>query len=291
MRTLTRALPLALAAALLVLLAIACSGGGDQTTSNQPAGQTDDPSVADDGAADSSGDLVSAAPIEVLSASAESFQQEVDSVQMEMDLTMNIGGFAVDADMDMAFQAPDQMHITMDFTGLGTFEMLILGSDIYMDVPYQGWVVFSPDDLGLGEFIDTESFQDVFGDHSLLDYEAVIESLGGDVQDLGEETVDGDTYRHYRATVDFADLAAAFGDAIGATENLNLDDVSGPLVLDVWVDPDTLLPHRLVVDGEFAFGQDTMVFDATMRMFGYNEPVQIPGPPPDAVPFTLMDGP
>ena len=67
--------------------------------------------------------------------------------------------------------------------------------------------------------------------------------------------------------------------------------VSGPLALDVWVDPETTLPHRITANGEFAFGADSMVFDATMRFFGYNEPVEIPGAPPDAVPFALLGGP
>ncbi len=35
--------------------------------------------------------------------------------------------------------------------------------------------------------------------------------------------------------------------------------------------------------GEFAFGADSMVFDTTMLFTGYNEPVEIPAPPADAV--------
>ncbi|GAG36734.1 unnamed protein product, partial [marine sediment metagenome] len=82
MRTLTRVMPLTLAAALIALFAIGCSSGGDtdQTTSDQPTGETD---------GGTSTDLVSAAPLEVLSASAESFQQEVESLQMEVEFTMD----------------------------------------------------------------------------------------------------------------------------------------------------------------------------------------------------------
>src|SRR3970282_1429961 len=128
MRILIRALPLALAAALLMLFALACKsgGGGDQTSS--PEGDT-------------SGDLVSADPLDVLTASGESFEQNVDSLQAELVFSMNVGGFAVDASSEMAFQAPDQMHATMDFTGLGTFEMLLLGTDLYMKAPGQGWLL------------------------------------------------------------------------------------------------------------------------------------------------------
>src|SRR3990172_12012641 len=137
MRILIRALPLALAASLLMLFALACkSGGGDQA------------SYPDD---DTSGDLVSADPVEVLAASGERFEQDVDSLQVELVFSMNVGGFAVEAMSDMAFQAPDQMHATMDLTGLGTFEMLILGADLYMNMPGQGWVLISLNDAGLGD--------------------------------------------------------------------------------------------------------------------------------------------
>lgn len=273
MRILIRALPLVLAASLLMLFALACKSGG--TTSSR-----------------TNGDLVSADPLDVLAASGESFEQDVDSLQAELVLSMNIGGFAVDASSEMAFQAPDQMHATMDLTGLGTFEMLLLGADLYMNMPGQGWVLISLDDAGLGDLgLDPSTFENLMTDHSLVDYQELVQSLGGEVDDLGEETVDGGTFQHYRATMDFGDMAGAFSDAFGATSDLGLDSVSGPLTLDVWVDPDTTLPHRITANGEFAFGADSMVFDATMRFFGYNEPVEIPGAPPDAVPFALLGGP
>ena len=273
MRILIRALPLALAAALLMLFALACTSGG--TTSSR-----------------TNGDLVSAAPLEVLAASGESFGQDVDSLQAELVFSMNIGGFAVDASSEMTFQAPDQMHATMDLTGLGTFEMLLLGTNLYMTMPGQGWVLISLDDAGLSDLgLDPSMFEDIMTDHSMVDYQELIESIGGEVEDLGEDTVDGDTFQHYRAAMDFGDMAGAFSDAFGATSDLGLDSLSGPLTLDVWVDPDTTLPHRITANGEFAFGADSMVFDATMRFFGYNEPVEIPGAPPDAVPFALLGGP
>ena len=274
MRALIRTLPLTLVAMLFVLAAACNSGGTAPTTSDQPVDQTDG----------QSSDLVSSDPLAVLAASAESFQEEVESLQAEMEFSISAGGFDVDVSADLAFQAPDQMYMTMDLTGLGEFEMLLLGTDIYMNVPGQGWVVFSLDDLGLDDLgVDVETLQDTFNDHSLIDYEALVDSVGGDIEDLGEETLEGGTFRHFRGTIDFADVSAAFSDAFGATDNLNLDDVSGPLTFDVWVYTDSFLPHKLTASGEFAFGADSMVFDATMLFTGYNEPVEIPAPPADVV--------
>ena len=270
MRIFTRLLPLALAATLFVLASACSSGGTTKTTSDQADGQ--------------SSDLVSMDPLDVLSASAESFQEEVQSLEVDLQFVINVGGLDIDSSAEMAFQAPDQMYLTMTASGLGSFEMLMLGTDIYMNVPPQGWIVFSLDDLGLEEIgLDAETLQDTFSDHSLLDYGALIQSLSGEVEDLGDETIDGGTYRHYRGTVEFADLSAAFNDAVGASEDLNLNDISGPLTFDVWVEPDSYLPYKLTASGEFAFGADAMVFDATMLFTSYNEPVEIPDAPQDAV--------
>ena len=270
MRILTRVLPLALVATLFVLASACGSGGGGGTASDQ----TDDQSP----------DLVSSDPLEVLSASAESFQDEVQSIEADLEFSINGGGLDIVTSAEMAFQAPDQMHMTMTITGLGEFEILILGADIYMNVPPMGWIIFALDDLGLEELgLDAQTLQEAFSDHSFIDYAALVQSVGGEVEDLGDETIDGGTYRHYRGTMDLADLSAAFNDTVGASEGLDLEDVSGPLTFDVWVDPDSYLPYKFTAGGEFAFGADAIVFDAELLFTSYNEPVEIPEAPQDAV--------
>jgi len=84
MRTLIRALTLALATTIVALLAMACRSSSDGGT----------------------GDLVSADPAAALGASAESFEAEVNSLQADLKVAVNAGGFEVEANADMAFQAP-----------------------------------------------------------------------------------------------------------------------------------------------------------------------------------------
>ncbi len=260
MRIFTRVLPLALAATLFVLASACSSGGG--------------------------GDTVSAGPLEVLTSSAESFQEDVQSVESDLQFSVYAGGLDIGTSAQITYQAPDQMHMTMAMTGVGEIEILALGSEMYVNVPSLGWISFSLDDVGLEEVgLDATALQKTFSDHSVLDYAALIQNIGGDVEDLGDETLDGATYRHYRGSVDFAALVAAFSDASGAAGDLGLDDASGPLTFDVWVDPDSYLPYKLTASGEFPFGIDSMVFDATMLFTGYNEPVDIPGAPADAIPL------
>jgi hypothetical protein len=260
MRIFTRVLPLALAATLFVLASACSSGGG--------------------------GDTVSADPLEVLTSSAESFAEEVQSVESDLEFSINAGGLDLGTSSQMTYQAPDQMHMTMTITGVGEFEILALGSEMYLNVLSVGWISFSLDDVGLEEVgLDAVALQKTFSDHSVLDYAALIQGVGGDVEDLGDETLDGATYRHYRGSVDFAALVAAFSDASGASSGLGLDDASGALTFDVWVDPDSYLPYKLTASGEFPFGVDSMVFDATMIFTSYNEPVDIPSAPADAIPL------
>lgn len=259
MRIFTRVLPLALAATLFVLAA-ACSSSG--------------------------GDTVSLSPEEVLTSSAESFQDEVQSVESELEFSINAGGLELATTSQLTYQAPDQMHLAMAATGVGEFEMLALGSEMYINVPSIGWISFSLDDAGLEEIgLDAAALEKTFSDHSVLDYATLIQSVDSDVEDLGDETLDGATYRHYRGSVDFAVIAAAFSDASGASSGLGLDEVSGALTFDVWVDPDSYLPYKLTSSGEFPFGIDSLAFDATMFFTGYNESVDIPDAPADAIPL------
>jgi len=272
MKEITRVLALALAAIVIAVGVGACSssGGGGNNSGT--------------GAYGDSVDFVSADPQYVLGESAEYFAADVESLRAELDFAMTVGGLEVDAGAEMAFQAPDQMHMTMTITGLGTFEALILGSEMYVNVPPMGWVSFSLGDLGAEELgLDVASFTDAFANHSPVDYEQVIESLGGEVENLGEETIGGKAYQHYEGTVDIADVVASFADGFGTIEDLNLGEASGAVTLDVWVDAVTVLPHEMALSGEIAFGATPMTLDATLTFLGYNEPVDIPAAPADAV--------
>ncbi len=275
MRIFTRVLPLALAATLFVLASACSSGGGG------------------------GGDSVSADPLEALAASAESFQDEVQSLEADQQFSINFGARDIVTSAEMACQAPDQMHLTMSATGVGEFEMLMLGTDIYMNVPGRGWIVISLEDAGLdgsdlgdlGDLgVDIATFQDLLSDHSVLDYAALVQSVDGEVEDLGDETIDGATYRHYRGTVDFVSLMAAFNDAFDTIPDLDLEDESGPLTFDVWLDPDSYLVYKMTASGEFDFGAGALVFDAEVLFTSYNEPVEIPDAPQDAVSLSEMFG-
>ena len=191
MRALRIVFPLGLIMALA--LAVACSGSGDESArvpdpvaphdggpgSGQPPGGGGDPSAP-----------VVANVTEVLGTSAERFEQEVSSLRAELEFSVSGGDMSVDATANLAFQAPDQMHMTMEFDGefgsgdgsggtvslndFGDIEMLLLGTDIYMKVPFTGWVSMSLSDLG----VEADIFEEALSQHSLMDYQAIVDEMG-----------------------------------------------------------------------------------------------------------------
>jgi hypothetical protein len=215
-----------------------------------------------------------------------------------MDMTMGEVSFGTQG--EFAFQAPDRMFMTMEFTGvsediislgdLGTMEVLIIGEDFYINMGlFGGWAKASLDDLG----VDAEEFRELLSNQSPFDYSELIKELGGDVQvqDLGLEDLEGREVHHYRIASDYATLMEAmtgtFGDGF-SDGGFPTDDFAGPVVLDIWLDTETLLPYKLaakaafVVDDIAAAGLGgNMAFSMTMVIDEYNGAVAFPDPPTD----------
>ncbi len=283
MHVFVRRVPAALAAALL-LLAVACGTSGDSGSSRPRGDDNSNLFVADARAA--------------LGASAQRFQQNVESVSAEFSFGMNTSQFKFGAEGDFAYQAPDSMHMTMelsgsggesssdgaafDLSGLGKLEILALGDEIYMKIPFFGsdWIVMSLADLGT----DAQSFRELLASHSPFDYSGLLQEIGGEIEDLGEE----DGYQHLRFSADIGDVIDALGNSLdsgGTGSDATFADLAGPLTMDVWLDSETLLPDRFEAHGEFDAGVDVADFEMSMRFFGYDEPVDIPDAPEHAQPF------
>ena len=288
MRSSFRLIP-ALLVALLLLLAVSCKGGdSDDSSSNQQPGSDEEY-------------VLSAA--ETLGKSADGFQQEVQSLEGEMIVSMSFGEFDVGVDGDFAFQAPDRMHITMSFSGggedslidlseMGDMEMLLIGDEIYMQMPFLGgWVKASLEDLG----IDSEEFRELLSGQAPFDYAQLISDLGDDVnvQDLGVEEIEGGSYQHYRFSSDFATLMESLSSSYGEDfSDFPTDDISGPIVMDLWLDTETLLPYKMTAHGVFNSPDPNLGGNAEFAMSfvinEYNGDVDFPEPPADAVDFSEM---
>jgi hypothetical protein len=292
-----RTLP-ALLVALLLLLAVACGGGGtgEDSSSNEPAGSGD------------AGDELVLSAIEALGRSADDFQQDVDTLQGNMVIDMTMGDVSFGLQGDYGFQAPDRMFMTMEFTGsseevidlgdLGEMEVLVVGDQFYMNIGlFGGWVKASLDDLG----VDADQFRDMLSDQAPFDYSELVEGLGDDVrvQDLGLEDLDGRGVHHYRFSSDYPTLMEALGEPFGdgfSDSGFPVDDLEGPVVLDLWLGTDDLLPYKLAAKGAFVIDDlyaaglgGNMAFNMTISIDEYNGAVNFPDPPADAIDISELD--
>jgi predicted RNase H-like HicB family nuclease len=247
---------------------------------NEPSGQDG----ADDSSAEAPGKpsepLVSSDPVAVLSASAESFGQAVESFRGEFETTMTMGDFYVGMRGDMAFQGPDRMHMTMDVGG-DTMEFLMVLPDFYIRVPGEGWYVLNGDAFGF----DPAVLQEYMDNRGLVDYSTMADELDG-LTRLPDEEIDGVTYLHYQGDLDVAELAQEVPGGLfdpGAIEQA--EELLQAVGVEIWLEKDTYLPYQIDMGMTVSDGEMSIDMDMSMKFFDYNQPVDIPLPPADAEPF------
>lgn len=300
-----KALPLAAVAALLVIAA-ACGGGGDSKSASpqaadQPAagdGQVTDTSSQHDG--QPGGALVSDVTA-AMGKSVEAMRSGVQSVLADFSFAMNAGAMNVGASGEFRFRDPDQMYLVMKMDGgqggidlgdLGNMEVLALGDTLYINSAFTGWLKMSLTEMGA----DAATFENWMQGHSPFDYAALVEKMGGNIQPMGTDEIDGKTFAHFQVTIDLADILKAFSEALDSTGGSVVSSafpqgIQAPVVMDIWVDPATLLPRRLAANGEMDLGGQpaTMVLEFNFRE--YNTAVAIPEAPADAKSFAdLLSG-
>jgi hypothetical protein len=275
MRNFSRLLCSGIAVAAMVAT-VACGGGGEQTSS-EPV----DP------------ELLVSNPSEALGASAQRFEDEIDSVEAEYSFEFGMDGFAMGANGHFAYRAPDSVHMTMEMSGgddelfnlseLGPIEMLVLGDDFYMNSGFTGWVTMSLDDLGA----DADSLREMMDTHAPLDFQTLIDGMDAEVENLGPVEVGGNTYTRLRITTDLATVMDAMADSVSdETFGAGLFDVSGPMTMDILMNPVTMLPYTFEANGDFNMGGESMDFKMAFKFFDYNGPVDIPAAPENAAPFS-----
>jgi hypothetical protein len=278
---------------LLVLAALALAACGGAQGSDDSGGV---PAVDDD--------LFVSNGVQVLSASAERFEQEITSLEGGLEMTVVADGMDLGVDADFAFKAPDKMHMVMTMSGgdgtgldlgdLGTTEFLVRDGTYYFTMPlFGGWMSMSLDDAGLtGD--DLDEIQDMLSTGSAFDYRALVDAFGG-VDFVGEEEVDGRDMLHYSVSADLADAMAALSGALdstsGGVDQLAMDDVAGPIAMDIWIGADDYLPYLVTMDIDLSTPEEgDFSIEMTMHIDAYNADVTIPDAPSDAVSFGDMFG-
>ncbi len=228
--------------------------------------------------------------------SAERFLQ-VTSGRSEFEWAIRRDGFEIQGDGRYAIQSVGAIHLVAHYSGSGevpsTFneesdsDLLVLGEAVYLSTPslHDGWVLFSPQEFAS----DWDIVQRLITARSPVNYKAVVDGLASGVEHTGAEEIDGDAYQHYRAQVDALALTNALADAYGSQGAVMLANrFQGPVTLDVWLDSVTLLPRRIVAQGQFTFYDGDTALTMRLDFADLNGQVDIPDPPLEAVTFAEL---
>ena len=179
--------------------------------------------------------------------------------------------------------------LTMDVPPVGAIEERITPDGFYIDMGSLGagklpegkhWLFLSYDDMAAKSGQDLRKLeQQNQSSTQALEY---LQSTSGNVEKVGEDTVNGAPATHYRADVDYAKYAAEkMPDATDA-QRAKIAKL-GKAPMDVWIDGhDRVVKLSFEMDGS-AMGTDGASIKMTMEITGYDEPLDVQAPPADEV--------
>jgi hypothetical protein len=226
-----------------------------------------------------------AVSIKTLQAAASN-TQAAESSRYTMDMTLDVGGESVTITVDGVMSGDGktgELHISMPV--VGSIDERVVDGVIYMNLgSFPGapddvagkWVKLDPaqlDDGTLGDLADqTENSSPTQG----LEY---LQGLSGDVENLGQEDVDGVATTHYRASIDYAKVLDRLPNATDAQR----DALSklGVVPADVWIDgQDRVVKMHMTIDAS-GFGAGAGTAELTMHLSDFGTPVDVQPPPAD----------
>jgi hypothetical protein len=222
---------------------------------------------------------------------AVSNTQDVASERFTMTISVEAAGEHVDIDADgVASGDGKTLQLTMTLPTLGSIEARLVDNVMYMDFGDLGalggklpegkrWVSIDLDALqsqaggGVGSLIDQTRNS---GPTQGLEY---LQGLSGDVTKVGDDTVAGEHATHYRASIDYAKVAAELPNtSADVAEKLAK---LGTVPADVWIDDqDRVVKMHFSIDGS-ALGTGAGSTDLTMVITDFGVPVDVQAPPAD----------
>jgi hypothetical protein len=191
----------------------------------------------------------------------------------------------------------------MTVPSAGTIEERIVDGTVYMNFgdllgPVLGkaldgkqWVKIGLDDLAAQSGGALDGLAEQAGQNGPQQGLEYLEGLSGDVEKIGDDTVAGQHATHYRASIDYAKVAANLPDSAASTR----DELAklGTVPADVWIDDhDRVVKMHFAIDGG-AFGaeSDRGKVEMTMEITEFGVPVDVQAPPEDqTVDFSSLTG-
>jgi predicted Zn-dependent protease len=213
-------------------------------------------------------------PAEALARSGERFG-EIDTFRLLIDVRTDVDGLTFATEGEVAYQTDGVMYSRMSFSD--ETEILFLPPDLYLRASDGSWYVQSPWDQG----IPRDELPEVGPDEQTIDYQGIVGAIS-DIEQLDDETIDGEDYLHYSGLIDIRDLPSRDP---SDTDLLPFGVYTRTERIELWLDKETYLPRKLHVGGGPAEGESEPSVDDTFEFFEYERPITSPAPPENARPL------
>ena len=213
-------------------------------------------------------------PAEALAKSSEGFG-EIDTFRLRFDITTDADDLSFTTEGEVAYQTDEVMYSRMFFSD--ETELLFLPPDLYLQAPDGSWYVQSPWDQG----IPRDELPEVGPDAQMIDYQGIIGAIS-DIEQLADETIDGEDYLHYSGLINITELPSRDSTDTGL---LPFGVYTRTGRIELWLDKETYLPRKILVGDGPAEGESEASVDATFEFFEYDRPITLPAPPDNVRPL------
>jgi len=231
------------------------------------------------------GDSATLPPAEALARSAADFRA-LRSFKARFQVTTDAGEFGATTEGEVAYKSESLAYFTATYAdelpGETMTEMLIIPPNLYQRGPDRQWYVLSPWNQGIRpEELPEDGLNDQF-----IAYDWIVDGLS-DVQQLEDETIDGEDYLHYDGEVSL--IGSDPGNFVSAAPPATAGSPSrrsaqATAQVELWLHKSTYLPGRVRISVSVA-GAAGIDADATFDYFDFNQQVTLPEPPKDTRPF------
>jgi hypothetical protein len=213
------------------------------------------------------------------------------SSHFTMHETVHAGAASFDVDASGAATSDGKtMDMTMQLPGAGALRERFVDGVFYIDMssipkvaaklpPGVQWISATVDEIDSHTGADFKSLLDQAHNNGPSQGLEYLKGLSGDVQKVGDDTVNGQPATHYRAEIDFSKVpnVQALGSVADAFGKLGTQPV------DVWIDDqDHVVKEHFTLDLGNIAGNSASV-DMTMEINDFGVPVTVEVPPADQV--------
>jgi hypothetical protein len=215
--------------------------------------------------------------------SAESYRYDIEETVRSNGETVTITGTGTTSEDGKA------STVYLDIPKVGSIEYRLIDRVIYMDASGfpalasqlpagKQWVSIDLDTLAGGDLDQLYESAQSSSPNSGLKF---LDSLSGDPENLGTETVNGQRTTHYRGTLDYRKLGDKIKDEKVKAQLAKL----GPVPVDVWIDGDdhVVKMHMKLDAAAFSSTAPDGSVELTMTISDIDEPVVVVAPPADQV--------